>query len=162
MTTAIAHPPAEDVRAPLAGASFDHLATMFDDLPHPSQPPHGVLRGQAVALAGAQRLPGWARQAVTSVLARLIAPCWRGKRIAHGSGSNLWLPIGSPLAFGHFAVRQDHDGPLLLDYDVSDNPAPLRRIVGELRTLAPGLYLGRMDLVTGNGRRPVLYFTLEH
>lgn len=162
MTATVANPPIQNLREPLASGSFAQLAALFHSLPHPGEAPIGVLRGEAVALAGVQLLPPPARETATKLLARLIAPVWRGKRIAQGRGSNLWLPVGSPVPFGHFTVRREENGVLVLDYDTPENPRPLRRIVGELRTLAPGLHLGRMDVVTGRGRRTVLYFTLEH
>ena len=48
-----------------------------------------------------------------------------------------------------------------LDYDVSENPLPVRAILGELRSLGPGLFLGRMHYRAGSARSCVLYFTLE-
>lgn len=162
MTAAVAYTQTYDVRTALTGASFAQLAARFDSLPRPVEAPLGVLRGEAVSLAGVERLPRGARQTLMRVLARVIAPLWRGKRIADDRGSNLWLPIGSPISFARFAVRHDPDGALRLDYDVPDNPRALRRIVGELRELAPGLYLGRMDVSAGGGLHAALYFTLEH
>jgi len=155
-------PPAPTAAAsehpPLAGASFAQLAAVFAALPHPAEAPRGELRGRAVALAGVQRLPGPARRALARALAALIAPVWRGKRIEAGGGTNLWLPPRLP--FARFVPRRAEDGALLLDYDVPENPGPLRGVVGELRPLAPGLQLGRMDLAVAGRRRTVLWFTL--
>lgn len=163
-TPATAAPPPADLvgaAGPLTGRSFAELAAIFDALPHPAAAPCGELRGRAVALAGAQRLPRPARRSATRVLAGLIAPVWRGKRLAADGGVNRWLPLRSPLAFAHFASVRAADGALLLDYDVPQNPRPLRRIVGELRSVAPGRCLGRMDVAVGARRHTVLFFTLE-
>jgi len=44
---------------------------------------------------------------------------------------------------------------------VLENPLPLRGILGELRALGPGLFLGRMHYRAGSGTACLLYFTLE-
>jgi hypothetical protein len=69
-------------------------------------------------------------------------------------------------SFGHFRVAP---GPALdgsgscvrLDYDVPENPLPMRGILGEVRALGPGLFLGRMLYRAGSARTCLLYFTLE-
>ena len=49
---------------------------------------------------------------------------------------------------------------LRIDYDLPENPPPLRRIVDELVAVQPGVYLGQALLRSG-GRRRLAWFTLE-
>ena len=122
----------------------------------------GDLRGTQVDLGGLDRLPGPIR---AGILATLRGPLglWRGKRLSGDRGTNLW-PAGRTFARFRIAIADavDGTGPCLqLDYDVPENPLPLRGILGELRTLGPGLFLGRMHYRIGTGRACLLYFTLE-
>jgi hypothetical protein len=48
---------------------------------------------------------------------------------------------------------------LRIDYDLPENPPPLRRIVDELVAVQPGVYLGQALLRGGHGR--LAWFTLE-
>ena len=156
---------AVDARS-LARRSRAELDALFASLPCPALLDlRGDLRGVQIDLAGLERLP---RAVRAGVLATLRGPMglWRGKRLMGARGTNLW-GIG-PLrrAFAAFQVAPadalDGSGPCLqLDYDVPENPLPLRGILGELRTLGPGLFLGRMHYRAGTGRTCLLYFTLE-
>ena len=81
-------------------------------------------------------------------------------------GTNLWGIGPFRRSFAEFRVETaaalDGSGPCLrLDYDVPENPLPLRGILGELRALGPGLFLGRMHYRAGSGGACLLYFTLE-
>ncbi|MEP6642072.1 MAG: hypothetical protein ABJB93_09225 [Gaiellales bacterium] len=49
---------------------------------------------------------------------------------------------------------------LRIDYDLPENPPPLRRIVDELVAVQPGVYLGQALLRSG-GKHRLAWFTLE-
>lgn len=124
----------------------------------------GRKRGRVLAASGLDWIPGVARSAVFGLINEL--PIWRGKSFEGEFGANAWLLPGHQLQFARFLVREapavDGEGTVLrLDYDVAANPAPLRRILGELRHLAPGLFLARMQFLWGDRVVKVMYFTLE-
>jgi len=48
-----------------------------------------------------------------------------------------------------------------IDYDLPENPPPLRRIVDELVAVQAGVYLGQAILRRGDGGRRLAWFTLE-
>jgi hypothetical protein len=156
---------AVDARS-LARRSRAELDALFVSLATPALPDlAGDLRGVQVDLAGLERLPRAVRSAF---LAALRGPLglWRGKRLAGARGTNLWGIGPVRRTFAQFRVAPaaalDGSGPCLqLDYDVPENPLPLRGILGECRTLGPGLFLGRMHYRVGSGRTCLLYFTLE-
>jgi hypothetical protein len=50
---------------------------------------------------------------------------------------------------------------LRIDYDLPENPPPLRRIVDELVAVQAGVYLGQAILRRGDGGRRLAWFTLE-
>ncbi|HEY2789287.1 MAG TPA: hypothetical protein VGI72_07510 [Gaiellales bacterium] len=50
---------------------------------------------------------------------------------------------------------------LRIDYDLPENPPPLRRVVDELVAVQPGVYLGQAILRRGSGGSRVAWFTLE-
>ncbi len=162
---AVAASPAVDARS-LARRSRADLDALFACLPAPARSDlAGDLRGVQIDLAGLDRLP---RPLRAGILALLRAPAgpWRGKRLAGERGTNLWGLGPFQRTFAHFRVATadalDGSGPCLqLDYDVPENPLPVRGILGELRTLGPGLFLGRMHYRVGSGRTCLLYFTLE-
>ncbi len=125
----------------------------------------GDLRGTQIDLTGLERIP---RSLRAAILASLRGPLglWRGKRISGDRGTNLWGFGPARRAFAQFRVAVadalDGSGPCAqLDYDVPENPLPLRGVLGELRALGPGLFLGRMHYRVGSGRACLLYFTLE-
>jgi hypothetical protein len=156
---------AVDARS-LARRSRAELDALFASLTAPALSDlAGDLRGVQIDLAGLERLPRAVRSAV---LASLRGPLglWRGKRLAGARGTNLWGIGPARRTFAQFRVAAaaalDGSGPCLqLDYDVPENPLPLRGILGECRTLGPGLFLGRMHYRVGSGRTCLLYFTLE-
>jgi hypothetical protein len=156
---------AVDARS-LSRRSRADLDALFASLPAPAGAAiGGDLGGIQIDLAGLELLPRALRAAI---LATLRGPLglWRGKRLVGERGTNLW-GIGSfRRSFAEFrvetAVALDGSGPCLrLDYDVPENPLPLRGILGELRALGPGLFLGRMHYRAGSGGACLLYFTLE-
>lgn len=124
----------------------------------------GRKRGRVLAVSGLDWIPGVARSALFGLINEL--PIWRGKSFEGEFGANAWLVPGHQLQFARFLVReapalQGQGTVIRLDYDVAANPAPLRRIVGELRHLAPGLFLVRMQYLWGDRVVKILYFTLE-
>jgi hypothetical protein len=165
MSHAIAAAPAVDARS-LARRSRADLDRLFAALPPPaSGEVAGTMRGTVVDVIGLGRLPPGVR---AGLLAALRGPIgvWRGKRFAGAQGTNVWGAGGFERLFAAFRVEV---GPALdgsgscvrLDYDVPENPLPVRAILGEVRSLGPGLLLGRMHYRAGSARACVLYFTLE-
>ena len=156
---------AVDARS-LARRSRAELDALFGSLPVPERGElGGDLRGIQIDLAGLERLP---RALRATILASLRGPLglWRGKRLTGERGTNLWGVGSLRRSFAEFRVETaaalDGSGPCLrLDYDVPENPLLLRGILGELRRLGPGLFLGRMHYRAGSGRTCLLYFTLE-
>jgi hypothetical protein len=147
----------------LASRSRSQLDALFASLPAPTEL-QGDLRGTQIDLAGLDRVPRAIRSGLLAVLRTPASP-WCGKRLAGSRGTNLWGfgPLRRPFAQFRVATAEalDGSGPCLqLDYDVPENVLPLRAILGELRTLGPGLYLGRMHYRTGSGHSCILYFTL--
>lgn len=143
-------------------AELDHL---FADLDVASRGElQGRKRGRVLAVSGLDWIPGVARSALFGFINEL--PIWRGKTFDGEFGANTWLLPGHRLQFARFLVREapalDGRGTVLrLDYDVTANPAPLRKIIGELRHLAPGLFLARVQYLWGDRVIKILYFTLE-
>jgi hypothetical protein len=165
MSHAIAAAPAVDARS-LARRSRANLDRLFAALPLPASGElSGTLRGTVVDAVGLGRLPPGVR---AGLLAALRGPLgvWRGKRFAGAQGTNVWGAGGFERLFATFRVEV---GPALdgsgscvrLDYDVPENPLLVRAILGEVRSLGPGLLLGRMHYRAGSARACVLYFTLE-
>jgi hypothetical protein len=124
----------------------------------------GHKRGRVLAVSGLDWVPGVARSALLGLVNQL--PIWHGETFEGEFGANAWLLPGGRLEFARYIVREapalDGSGPVIrLDYDVSANPKPLRRIVGELRYLEPGRFLVRMQFMWGKHVVRALYFTLE-
>lgn len=125
----------------------------------------GAYEGRLLAVAGTDSLPAPLRLLLDAIYG---APSplmpWIGKRFDTTTdegrvGSNIWLTDAGP----HFASYKvtDGDGVCVLDYDLAHNPAPLRRIRGEVVRLAAGLYLGRMGLRFAAATPTLLYYALE-
>lgn len=155
---------AVDARS-LARMSMAELDGLFADLDVASVGQlQGRKRGRVLAVSGLDWIPGVARGAAWGLVNEL--GIWRGKTFEGEFGTNAWLVPGHLLEWGRFLVREapaiDGVGPVIrLDYDVAANPAPLRNIVGELRHLAPGLFLARMQLRWGEHVVKALYFAIE-
>src|SRR5262249_25736862 len=166
MTQAIA--PADiavDVRS-LARRSRADLDRVFAGLAAPSAAQLvGTLRGTVVDLAGLGRLPPGLRAGLLAAL-RGPAGVWRGKRFTGPHGTNVWGVGRFERPFAAFRVDSgaaiDGSGSFVrLDYDVAENPLPVRAILGEARALGPGPFLGRRDYPAGSATACVAYFTLE-
>ncbi|MBI2389240.1 MAG: hypothetical protein HYV09_06455 [Deltaproteobacteria bacterium] len=102
-------------------------------------------------------------------LARFRMFPWKGKTFApraaqRGEGwnrvfsdKNLWFRFTTsigPSRAGAFDALQ-------LDYDHPENPFFIRAIKDEVRTVAPGLWLGQAWVVTPKGAWLALYFALQ-
>lgn len=155
---------AVDARS-LARKSMAELDGLFAELDVASLGElQGHKRGRILAVSGFDWIPGVARSAVLGFVNEL--PIWRGKTFEGEFGANAWLLPGHQLQFARFLVREapatDGTGTVIrLEYDVAANLGPVRRILGELRHLAPGLFLARMQFLWGDRVVKVLYFTLE-
>ena len=62
-------------------------------------------------------------------------------------------------SFGPSAI--DGQRTLILDYDLPENPAYIRRIHDEIREVASGLFLGPAMWKTGDRKALVLWFALD-
>ncbi len=152
--------------ASLAMKSPRELDELFAALP-PAQADalQGTLHGRLAATVGLASLPPVIRKRVFALTHAEFFP-WRGKSFSGDRGANVWVSAKRGIRFAAYSMRveaaHDRSGPVLrLDYDVKENLAPLRRILGEVRTLGPGLYLGRMYYRIGGRAVRVLYFTLS-
>ncbi len=153
----------------LTRLTIGELDQVFGDLdPATLGELQGHKRGRVMAVSGFDWVPGIARSAALRVVNQL--PIWRGQTFEGEFGTNTWLWLfgRNRLDFARYLVREapalDGRGPVIqLDYDVAANPRPLRRILGELRHLGPGLFLARIQVCLPGSDRVVkiLYFTLE-
>jgi hypothetical protein len=149
----------------LARMTMGELDSLFGELPPAGLGElQGHKRGRVLALSGLDWVPRELRSALFGLVHEL--PIWRGKSFDGEFGANAWLFANHRLQFARFLIREapavDGEGPVIrLDYNVAANPAPLRRVLGELRHLAPGVFLARMQILWGEGVVKVLYFTLE-
>ena len=149
----------------LTRLTIRELDELFGDLDSASLGQlQGHKRGRVIAVSGFDWVPGVARSTVLRFVNEL--PIWRGKNFEGEFGTNAWLLGSARLQFARYLVREapalDGQGPVIrLDYDVAANPRPLRKIVGELRQLGPGLFLARMQYLWGDRVVKILYFTLE-
>lgn len=152
----------------LARASREELDALFAQLPVPDAGAadlRGALRGRLLAGPASEWISPPLRALFHALLAS-PANLWRGKAFGPGGGANRWGVARGQIALGRFGVSRaagiDGCGPVLrLSYDVPGNPRALRGIVGELRRLGPGSFLGRMHRITRRGPRRILYFVLE-
>lgn len=141
------------------------LAELFALLPAPEATAiTGRWRGTLMAVSGLGWLPRPLARLLYGFLALPINP-WRGKSFGEREGVNRWLALRGPgfLRYAIDAGPSPHDGgpALLLDYGVSANPAPARRILGEVRRLDEGTLLARMSWNGKSGPVTLLYFALR-
>lgn len=95
---------------------------------------------------------------------------WEGKSFHsksndHGEGINR-INLLRKMRWFPFATRFDAsflDGEptFVLDYGRSGNPPFIRRILDEVREVAPGLYMGPAALNVGGKPRPILFFAVS-
>jgi hypothetical protein len=125
----------------------------------------GAPRGRMLAFAGPLGR-GRARDGLRRFAESRYFP-WDGKSFAsksaaHGSGINRVRMIGDLFRFETRIAPSEVDGKpcLVLDYDLSPNPWPIRQIHDELRQVATGLFLGPAMWKTRAGAKLVLYFAI--
>jgi hypothetical protein len=152
----------------LAELSADRLAALYAA----GKPPQlGVLAGSArgrllsVPALDKLALVGPALSAVVRKLSGLPIMPWRGKVFGapseshRTSGRNRLFQIEAVPFDAHVEKSAlDHEPTLVLKYDRSENPAPLRGLVDELREVGRGLYLGPAYVRGPNGPRVLLWW----
>lgn len=154
-----------DATAPIPtsrdGLGFADLASLMNDSPSPVVLA-GDYTGRIVSLIALQRLPGMLRTPITSIVAMLARPIWRGKRFDGNTGTNLWIGRRRPRTFGDFAITTAQDGHhAALDYDQRTNPRPVRLITGEAAAMGHGVFIAAMYLTVMRRRITLMYFTLD-
>ena len=156
----------------LAARSFEELDAMYRAAPEPAslRGADGKPRGRMLAVHKLSKSP------LGGGLRRFAASrsfVWDGKTFSsvddtHGRGINrVRLPgvLGRQSLFP-FETRIDAsavDGrmTIVLNYDLSENPAYIRLIHDEIREVTPGLYLGPAMVKTARGPVTVLWFALD-
>ncbi|MFN8106048.1 MAG: hypothetical protein U0U69_16515 [Acidimicrobiia bacterium] len=145
-------------------ADFATLARVFDAGEAPSAGElDGAYRGRVIAVAGTDAAPTPLRRLLDLFYGAPppLMP-WAGKRFDTTrdgrTGTNIWLTGAGP-CFADFQVSSA-ESTSVLDYDVDQNPRPLRAVRGEVVRLAAGLYLGRMSLRLGARSPTLVYFVL--
>jgi hypothetical protein len=126
----------------------------------------GPLRGRMLAVPA---LPD-VLTALPRAWARTKNFPWRGKTFSPRSeraGEGINRVVSDRLALFRFTTaitpsRHDGEPALELDYDHRSNPRFIRMIEDEVRTVAPGLWLGQAWLRTARGKTFVLWFALTN
>ena len=126
----------------------------------------GNPRGRMLAVKTLDR--GVAGGAIRSLAGAAFFP-WGGKTFAGrgstGTGVNRLHLFGRHQLFPfhtRIAASAIDGGPcVVLDYDLPDNPALIRKIHDEVREVSPGLFLGPAMWKTVKGPALVLWFALD-
>lgn len=124
----------------------------------------GALRGRMLAVPA---LPDVVT-ALPRAWARTGSFPWRGKSFSpksEAAGEGINRVVSDRVSLFRFTTAitpSRHDGkPVLeLDYDHRGNPRFIRMIEDEVRTIAPGLWLGQAWLRVGGKKHFVLWFAL--
>ena len=124
----------------------------------------GPLRGRMLAVPA---LPDVVT-ALPRAWARTQSFPWRGKTFSprsSGDGEGINRVVSDRVSLFRFTTaiapsRHDSRPALELDYDHRSNPFFIRAIEDEVRTIAPGLWLGQAWLRTGKRKTFVLWFAL--
>lgn len=151
----------------LLALDTDTLARMYRAARVPAI---GEVRGDLVGrMLPAPAAPRAVQNAMRALASQSFFP-WKGKTFAPrdvhaGEGwnrvftdKNLWFRFTTSIG----PSRAGDFDALHLDYDHAENPFFIRAIQDEIRTVAPGLWLGQAWLVTGGKRTMVLYFALQN
>ena len=79
-----------------------------------------------------------------------------------GTGINCFGRLGERFPFRIEMGRSvlDSERTVVFDYDLPENPAPIRRMVDELREASPGIYFGPALLRTATEPKLLLFFAL--
>lgn len=153
----------------LTRMSVDELGRVYRDARAPADlhALAGSPAGRMLAAVGPLDL-GPIRSRVAK-LARAKWFPWAGKTFRaldeeRGDGVNRVRLLGEryrfELSFGPSAI--DGEPCVILDYDLSENPWPIRQIRDELREVSPGLFLGPALATTGAEPKLVLWFAVHH
>jgi hypothetical protein len=154
--------------------SLDHLARLdhaaLDALYRASDPP-ALADLDAVhdaRMLAVRRLDGPRGLRRVARLAASRAFPWRGKAFEstgpeRGAGLNRIVLAGRHFPFATRVEPSALDGrpAVLLDYDDPRNPWVIRKVRDELRTVAPGLFLGPAMWKARGGPRTVLWFAVS-
>jgi hypothetical protein len=144
----------------------DEMRLLYEAAPAPLvKDLDGPLRGRMLAVPA---LPDVVT-ALPRAWARTRSFPWRGKTFRPtselaGEGKN--RVVSERVSLFRFTTKvapSRHDGKpaLELDYDHPGNPGFIRMIEDEVRTIAPGLFLGQAWLRTARAKHFVLWFALE-
>lgn len=128
------------------------------------------VRGDLIGrMLPAPSAPAAVQEAMRTLARQSFFP-WKGKTFAprdvrRGEGwnrvfsdKNLWFRFTTSIG----PSRAGNFDALHLDYDHPENPFFIRAIQDEIRTVAPGLWLGRAYLVVKGEPTMVLYFALQN
>lgn len=156
----------EDLKHRTAG----ELEAMYRQLPEPAgvKELEGNPKGEMLAITGLDWKP-------VRTLLRVFGDSpvfpWLGKGFSSrsdvlGSGTNRLNLLGYKPEVFDFKLKLDHSvldnrGCVLLDYDVEENPLPIRKIRDELREAAPGLWFGPAMVCIGDKQHTVLWFAID-
>jgi hypothetical protein len=141
------------------------LAAMYASAPAPRvEAVHGDLHGRMLAVPA---LPDWLTRGPRA-WARTSSFPWRGKSfwpVTEGAGEGKNRVLSDRWMLYRFTTKvgpslDDGKDAVLLDYDHPDNPFFIRAIEDEIRTIAPGLYLGQAWLRARGKKTFVLWFGL--
>jgi hypothetical protein len=144
----------------------DEMRLLYEAAPAPAiRDLDGPLRGRMLAVPA---LPDVVT-ALPRAWARTSSFPWRGKTFLPASdhaGHGKNRVVSERVSLFRFTTKiapSRHDGKpaLELDYDHAENPGFIRLIEDEVRTIAPGLFLGQAWLRTKRAKHFVLWFALE-
>lgn len=156
----------EDLKHRTAG----ELEAMYRELPEPEgvKQLEGKPKGEMLAITGLDWKP--VRDLLRIFGDSPVFP-WLGKGFASrsevlGSGNNRLNLLGYKPEIFDFKTKLDHSvldsrGCVLLDYDVEENPLPIRQIRDELREVSPGLWFGPAMVNIGDNYFTVLWFAVD-
>jgi hypothetical protein len=156
----------------LAEKSYDALAALYAraKCPKSMRAIDGTPKGRMMAIRAIDRTP---LASPLRAFAASRAFVWDGKSFTaksdtEGTGINrVQIPgvLGRqnlfPFATRFGASAIDGAPALVLDYDLSDNPAYIRKIHDEVREVSPGLFFGPAMWKAASGPTTVLWFALD-
>lgn len=169
-TAATADPAQLMTVADLKARTLEELEALYHQLPEPDsvQALEGKPKGEVLAVTALDWKP--AKNVLRLFGDSPVFP-WLGKGFAsrspaRGEGNNRLNLLGYKPEVFSFNTRLeqsvlDNHSCVLLDYDLPDNPLPIRHIRDELREAAPGLWFGPAMARVGDNHYPVLWFAVD-
>lgn len=161
-------PPATHTLDSLAEKTSDELAEVYASgtVPKTFEVLKGHPRGRMLAVRSLDR--GAVAEGLRRFAAGSFFP-WGGKSfVAHAdriSGINRVHLFGRHLLFPFQLKNQaseiDQRPCIALDYDLEDNPAPIRKIHDEIREVSPGVFLGPAMFRGKRAHTLILWFALD-